>query len=200
MRLSRVLKVGLVLALVVLTGAAVEAAPFNVLWWDSTPEYGGQAPDSRRQAMSDSLTSVPGNVFNSTYVSSETPGTLATHLSNNSYDVIVFDATSANQKFNAADITAIRAHYSAGNRNLLLDGTLYIRNIVFGSTTNYPGPNGATGNLTVNEVHQLANRGGGIMIGTDHTGFQVDANQALNAILPNASFSGFTIPSTDGVE
>ena len=39
----------------VLSGTVL-AAPVNVLWWDSTPEYGGQAPDALRQQMSDYLT------------------------------------------------------------------------------------------------------------------------------------------------
>jgi hypothetical protein len=176
------------------------ALPFNVLWWDSTPEYGGQAPNARRQAMSDSLTSFNGGaVFNSTYVGSETPGTLATQLASNSYDVIVFDATTGSPRFSAADIAAIQAHYQNNNRNLLFDGTLYIRNINYNATTNYPGPNGGMQSLTVNEVFALASRGGGIMVGTDHNCCQTDANQVVAAILPLASFSGSTTPSTDGV-
>lgn len=175
------------------------AVPYEVLWWDSTPEYGGQAPDALRQEMSDYLDAFDGGtIFNSTYVGSETAGTLATHLASNSYDVIVFDATSFGPKFNADDLAAVQAHYD-NNSNLLLDGTLYIRNIDFNATTDFPGPNGSSGGLTANEVYQLASRGGGIMIGTDHDGYQVDANQLLGAVLPGAAFSGITNPSTDGV-
>lgn len=177
-----------------------DAAPYKVLWWDSTPEYGGQAPNALRQEMSDYLTAFGGGgVFTSTYVGSEVAGTFAAHMAANSYDVIVFDATSSSAKFNAADVAAIQAHYLNDNRNILLDGTLYIRNIVYNATTDFPGPNGAMGGLTVNEVYQLATRGGGIMIGTDHNCCQVDANQVLQSILSGASFSGETYPSTDGV-
>lgn len=150
--------------------------------------------------MSDYLTAFSGGtVFNSTYVGSETAGTLATHLASNSYDVIVFDATSSLSKFNAADIAAVQAHYANNNKNILLDGTLYIRSISYDAGSNFPGPNGGTGGLLINEVYQLAARGGGLMIGTDHSGFQTDANQILNGILPSANFSGITYPSTDGV-
>lgn len=187
------------ITLLLFAGTIAEAAPFTVLWWDSTPEYGGQAPNALRQAMSDHLTSVPGGVFSSTYVGSETLGTLATHLSSNAYDVIVFDATTAGSRFNAADIAAIQAHYAAGNKNILLDGNLYVRSINFNASSIFPGPNGATGKFTVNEVYQLATRGGGIMIGTDHNCCQTDANEALHAILAGASFSGNTEPSIDGV-
>jgi hypothetical protein len=175
------------------------ADPYKVLWWDSTPEYGFQAQDSFRKEFSDSLTAYAGgSVFNSTYVSSETAGTLASHLSSNSYDVIVFDATSQSNKFDAADITAVQSMYAAGKKNLLLDGTLYIRSISYNGTTDYPGANGSSAGLTINEVYALAKRGGGFMIGTDHNCCQVDANQILNGLIGTASFSGNTTPSTDG--
>jgi len=177
---------------------ALTAAPISVLWWDSTPEYSAQAPDAFRQEMSDYLTAFGGGgVFSSTYVGSETPGTLAAHLAANAYDVIVFDATSSGPKFNADDLLAVQNHY-LDNRNLLFDGTLYIRNIVFGATTDFPGVNGDTGRLTANEIYQLGIRGGGIMVGTDHEGFQTDADQIVGAILPGAAFTGITTPSTDG--
>lgn len=175
------------------------AADYKILWWDSTPSYGSQAPDALRQEMSDSLNSFSGgSVFSSTYVGSEIAGTLATHLASNSYDVIVFDATSGSMKFNAADIAAVQGMYSAGKDNLLLDGTLYIRSINYNASTDYPGINGSSAGLTINEVFALAKRGGGFMIGTDHNCCQVDANQILTGLVPGASFSGVTYPSTDG--
>lgn len=178
---------------------SVSANPFSVLWWDSTPSYSGQADNSLRQQMSDYLTNFNGGgVFNSTYIGSETAGTLAGHLASNTYDVIVFDATSNSSKFNAADLLAVQNHY-ATKSNLMLDGSLYIRSISYNAATDFPGPNGALGGLTVNQVHQLAVRGGGIMIGTDHNCCQVDANQILSSVIGGASFSGYTIPSTDGV-
>lgn len=180
------------------TVSAAQAAQFNVLWWDSTPDYGGQAANPLRQEMSDYLTTFNGGtLFQSTYVGSETPGTLATHLGANTYDVIVFDATSDSAKFNAADLSAVQSFYQTRS-NVLLDGTLYIRNIDYSASTNFPGLNGALGIFTANEVKALATRGGGIMVGTDHTGYQVDANQILGAVIPGAAFSGFTTPSTDG--
>jgi len=186
-------------SLLVISSVQANAVPYNVLWWDSTPTYGGQAPDSLRKEMSDYLTAYNGgSVFNSTYVSSETAGTLAALLATNSYSVIIFDSTSSTQKFNAADLLAIQNHYSTKS-NLLLDGDLYVRSINYNATSDFPGINNSTGSLTLNEVHQLAVRGGGIMIGTDHQGYQVDANQALTSVIPTATFSGITYPSTDGV-
>ena len=184
--------------LVLAAGTALTAAPFRVLWWDSTPDWGGQAPDSFRQEMSDYVSAYGGgSLFASTYVGSETPGTLAAQLAAHTYDVIVFDATSSSSKFNAADVSAVQDFYKT-NSNLLFDGSLYIRNITFNSLTEFPGPNNDLGDLTVNEVFQLGSRGGGIMVGTDHNCCQVDANQIVQAVLPGASFSGITVPSTDG--
>jgi len=183
----------------VLFVAVGNASAASVLWWDSTPEYGGQGADSLRQAMSDYLDTYDGGgVFDSTYVSSEVQGTLATQLASNTYDVIVFDATSGSNKFNADDLTAVQNHY-ASKSNVLLDGNLYVRSINFNASTIFPGINDSTGALTVNQVNQLAVRGGGIMIGTDHNCCQTDANQILDAIIPGAAFSGNTSPSTDGV-
>lgn len=186
-------------AMLALTGTA-SAAPYNVLWWDSTQDYGGQNAPALRQEMSDFLTNFSGGtVFSSTYVRSRVGGALATQLSSVAYDVVVFDSTSTSTPFNAADRTAIRNFYSAGNRNLLLDGSLYIRSINFNADTDFPGPGGGMGVLTVNEVFELAKRGGGIMIGTDHNCCQVDANDILNTLVPGAAFFGIEGPSTDGV-
>lgn len=190
-------------ALLVFTSIAlstpVSAAPFDVLWWDSTPSYGGQASDSFRQEMSDYVSDFDnGSTFNSTYSSSETAGTLSTHLSSRAYDVIVFDATSAVTKFDSADTQAIQNHYIT-KPNLMFDGSLYIRNIALSPETDFPGPGSAMGGLLINQIFQLASRGGGLMVGTDHNCCQTDANQVVQSVLPDASFSGFTIPSTDGV-
>lgn len=189
----------LVSSTVALFGTTANAAPFDILWWDSTPEYGSQAADPLRKEMSDYLSAYDsGSTFNSTYVGSETQGTLSTHLGSNSYDVIVFDATSSTQKFNSADTLAVQNHYTTKS-NLMLDGSLYIRNISFSADTDFPGPGGGMGGFLINQMYQLATRGGGIMVGTDHNCCQVDANQVVQAVLPNAQFSGITNPSTDGV-
>lgn len=170
---------------------------YEVLWWDCTPEYGGQAPDALREAMAVYVDAFGGGtVFSTTFVASEIPGDLAIHLASNSYDVIIFDATGGNT-FDANDLAAVTAHY-LNHPNLLLDGILYIRSIVFNSTTNFPGLNGSSGGFTVNEVWQLADRGGGVMIGTDHNCCQGAANAVLGTLVPGALFSGLTTPSLDG--
>jgi len=188
-----------VVAVALASASPAFSATYDVLWWDATSTWGGQAPDAFRQEMSDSLTAFNGgSVFSSTYVSSETPGTLATHLGSNSYDVIVFDVTPGGSTFNAADLTAVQAMYSGGKNNLLLDGSLYIRSINYNATTDYPGVNGSSAALTINEVFALARRGGGIMIGTDHNCCQSSANFMLGGLVPGAAFSGVSAPTTSG--
>jgi cysteine-rich repeat protein len=188
------------LGLVVMGGVAA-AAPAKVLWWDITEEFGGQAPNALRQAMADHLETIDGGAaFDATYVDATTPGQLAAHLAANSYDVIVFDATrfdSTPSTLDAGDLAAVKTFYDT-HPNVLLDGVLYIRSIVFNATTVYPGPNGAMGGFTANEVHQLATRGGGVMIGTDHDCCQLEPNKILQAMIPSAGFSGNTSPSVDG--
>jgi len=192
--------IGLAVAFIAASPVTATASTFDILWWDSTPEYSGQAPNALREEMSDYLTNFDsGNLFSSTYVGSETVGTLATHLGSNTYDVIVFDATSSSAKFNGSDLDAVKSHYSSGKKNLMFDGNLYVRNITGFSTANFPGVNGSTGGYTVNQVFALANAGGGVLVGTDHNCCQTDANQIVDAILPGAGFSGVTSPSTDGV-
>ena len=172
------------------------AEPFKILWFDATPEYGGQAPNAYRQEMADSLTATPGNVLAATYVDGQTAGSLTSALAADSYDVVVIDATGST--FNAADIAALQAFYAAGNKNLLLDGSLYIRNINYSAQTDYPGPSSAMDNFTRNEVHQIATRGGGIFFGTDHNCCQGGINQLLDSLLPGAGFSGIAAPNTSG--
>ncbi|MBC6476496.1 MAG: hypothetical protein GDA56_00495 [Hormoscilla sp. GM7CHS1pb] len=178
--------------------AKAEAA--SLLWWDSSVWHGGQLADPFRQEMPDFLNEFDGgDLFNTTYISSKTPGEFATHLASNSYDVIVLD--SGNNEtivFNEDDRVALQAHYS-NNSNLMLDGSLLIRSFNYAPATDFPGPNGALGGFLANQVYQLAERGGGIMIGSDHYSYQRDGNQMLSAIVPGAAFSGITNPSSDGV-
>lgn len=183
-----------------LSGTQAMAVPFNVLWWDSTESYGAQNAPELREKMPDYLSAYDsGSAFTATYVRSRTAGALATQLSTNTYDVIVFDSTSQSSPFNATDLSAVQQFYQNNNRNILLDGSLYIRSIQYNADTVFPGPGGGMGVLTLNSVYEIANRGGGVMIGTDHNCCQVDANAMLNALIPGASFSGYVAPSTDGV-
>lgn len=186
----------LVLFFGLLVGTA--QADIKVLWWDSTPTYGGQASDSLREEMCNYLSDFNGGgVFECSYVSNMTQGTFSTHMASNSYDVIVLDSTNSQSSFNSADLNALTNFYST-HPAVLLDGILYIRSINYNATTDFPGINESTGGLTVNEVFQLYTHGGGIMVGTDHTGYHVEANMLIGAMIPGASFSGCTYPSVDG--
>ena len=134
---------GAIVGLLALVGGPAHAAIINVLWWDSTQSYGAQNAPELRQEMPDYLAAYDGgSTFTATYVRSRTPGALATELANG-YDVVVFDSTSTSSPFDAADLAAIRAFYADGNRNLLLDGSLYIRSIAYNAATDFPGPGGA---------------------------------------------------------
>lgn len=190
----------LLAGILTLASSQVIAAPFNVLWWDSTQSYGAQNPAELREKMPDYLSDYDGgSTFTTTYVRSRTAGALASELAANSYDVIVFDSTSSTSPYNADDLAAVQSFYQNNNRNILLDGSLYIRSIAYDANTVFPGPNGGMGALTLNSVYEVANRGGGVMIGTDHNCCQSDANAILNGLIPGASFSGIAAPSTDGV-
>lgn len=189
-------------ATIAITPLAASASTFDILWWDATPEFGTQAPDALRKEMSDYLDAFDGgSVFNSSYVSSLTPGSLATHLGSNSYDVVIIDSTDGfgTGTFNSADQTAVQNMYAAGKDALGFDGNLYVRNINFVPESDFPGPGGAMGGFTVNSVFALAEAGGGLLFGTDHDCCQGSVNFLLQSILPGAAFSGSTTPSTDGV-
>lgn len=178
---------------------AAHAVPISVLWWDATPTWGNQAPDTRREAMADYLTSYDGGgFFDATYVSASGSGQLATHLASNSYDVIVLDDTSSGIQYDGSDVDALKTHYAAGKDELMLDGSLYIRNIAYSAETDFPGPNGAMGGMLVNQIAALGQNGGGIMMGNDHDCCQDSLNYVLEELLPGAGFSGLTNPSTDG--
>jgi hypothetical protein len=79
-------------------------------------------------------------LFNSVYVSSEPSGTLAPYLADNeAFDVIILDDTDGGRipNFDVDDLAALRDFYETKS-NLVLDGTLYIRNINFNSFTDFP--------------------------------------------------------------
>ncbi|MEM9552104.1 MAG: hypothetical protein AAGA05_13075 [Pseudomonadota bacterium] len=188
------------LVLVVLTACAglAQQAPIRVLWWNANPGWPNQT-DRHRQMMADHLTAFGGGgVFVTTFVSSVRSGALAQQLGGAAFDVVVIDVTNNRSTFNAADLEALKGHYASGNRAIMLDGSLWIRSGSHNPTTNFPGKNGATGALLVNQIRALADAGGGTLIGTDHNSYQVGANAALAALIPGARFTGYTKPSTDG--
>ena len=179
------------------------AASFSVLWWDTTTHP--SAPSPVRKEMSDFLdtfTADGEDLFESTYMFDRTPGALATHLASHTYDVIILDTDYVLRDtifpFEVTDGEALKQHYN-NKSNLLLDGSLLIRSMNSSPLLDFPGPNNTFGNLTANQVYELAKRGGGILIGTDDAGHQPDANFMLKSLLPGAEFGGRTNPSTDGV-
>lgn len=171
----------------------------RVLWFNAMPDMGTSVRSSHRKKMADYLTSYRnGAAFNVTYTRSTRGGAMAVALNNAPYDIVVLDMGNDRVRMNGADATSLQHFYASGHDNLMLDGTFSIRNITHNQRTRFPGENGAIGGLLVNQIAALAERGGGILIGTDHDNWQLNANKALAALIPGASFSGVTNPSTDG--
>ncbi|MEM6824590.1 MAG: hypothetical protein AAF566_05725 [Pseudomonadota bacterium] len=184
------------LALLACVGPALAwEAPIRVLWHDGNFESNAQRAHHRR-AITDYLDAYEGGLFNVTLVASRRQGALAEHLQGNPFDIVVIDTTERRSIFSQEDLAALQGHYAEGKRALMLDGSLWIRNTI---RTEFPGKNGSSGDLMVNQLLALADAGGGTLIGTDHDKYQVAANVALKALLPNAQFTGKTVPSTDGV-
>ena len=179
--------------------ASAQERTFSVLWWNANPDEPGIKVGSHRKAMATYLNAIDdGRLFNVRYAVHRRRGDLSAALAEQEYDVLVLDATEARTRFDSQDLAALKQMYASGRDAIMLDGTLNIRNVNYNATTQFPGENNATGGLLVNQVASLAQRGGGILIGSDHDMFQASANAALTALVPGARFSGLTDPSTDG--
>ncbi|MDJ1177096.1 PEP-CTERM sorting domain-containing protein [Roseofilum capinflatum] len=185
--------------------AKANAAQFSVLWWDTTASQTGINIEHRQEISSFLDDFDGGDLFDTTYIFHPTSGGLEAHLASKSYDVVVLDSFynppySPDFPFDLADREALKQHYTQKS-NLMLDGSLAIRSLGSYPQADFPGPNNALGNFTVNQVYALATRGGGILMGTDHYTVQEDVNYMLDGLFPDqpAKFSGSTIPSTDGI-
>lgn len=171
----------------------------RVLWFNAMPDYGSEVSTRHRQSMADYLDQYDGGqLFDVTYTRNLKGGGLAAALQGGQYDILILDTANRRQRMNAQDFQALQQFYQSGRRALMLDGSFAIRNINHNPTTRFPGRNGSSAGILVNQLAALAQRGGGILIGTDHNIWQVNANAALGALLPGAQFKGTTNPSTDG--
>jgi hypothetical protein len=187
------------LGLLMLLAASSAGAQTRVLWWDGSPTYDGATNSRDRQALASYIDAFGGgSLYDVTFRSTTRSGELSQTLAGQAFDILVLDVTTTARNFTSADLDALRRHYQSGKRALMLDGTLWIRNTRPGPMTVFPGPNGASAALLMNQIRALENAGGGILIGTDHLEYQAGANQLLAAILPEARFSGRTDPSRDG--
>lgn len=181
------------------TISTAQARAFEILWWNANPDEPRFKVGRHRETMANYLDTFQGGaLFNVTYGVHRRGGDLANVLGGRGFDVVILDATETRSRFNGADLEALKALYAAGRSNIMLDGTLNIRYVDFNHLTDFPGVNGSSAGLLVNQVAALARRGGGFLIGTDHDRFQVSANAAATALVPGARFSGTTNPSTDG--
>ncbi|MDJ0993777.1 MAG: hypothetical protein QNI90_09405 [Dinoroseobacter sp.] len=182
-------------------GGRLSAEPINVLFFNGSYEH-RTYPSALRQAMSDWLSGAKnGTAFRSIYVRSERQGALASALMENpNTDVLILDLTSRRSAIGDGDREALRGFYSAGNNAIMLDGSFGIRSMRVSGVpqVKFPGAENSSAALLANQVASIAKAGGGVLIGTDHSGWQVGANAALRGLLPDAQFRGTTNPSTDG--
>lgn len=171
----------------------------RVLWFSAMPDMGPEVVSSHRETMARYADEFQnGQAFNVTYTRKLQGGGLASELQTGQYDIVVLDMANRRNRMNGDDIYALQQFYAGGRSALILDGSFAIRNITHNPATKFPGVNGSSAGLLINELAALAERGGGILIGTDHNIWQPTANAAVNALVPGAQFSGTTNPSTDG--
>lgn len=191
----------LFVGVLLLAGGRLNAEPINILFFNGSYEH-RSFTSALRQEMSGWLNSVKnGTAFRSTYVRSERRGALASALGDNpGTEVLILDLTSRGSAIGDADREALRQFYAAGRTAIMLDGSFGIRSMRVNGVpqVRFPGAEDSSAALLANQVTAIAKAGGGVLIGTDHSGWQVGANAALRGLLPDASFSGTTNPSTDG--
>lgn len=174
-------------------------APLRVLWWNGTADLPPEFFSHLREDMSEFLDAYGGGgVFDAVYRMDTRQGAFAAFMAGQDFDVIVLDLAAQRPTFNGADKDALRAFYASGHRAIMMDGTLTIRSMPFSSLTQFPGANGSSAGLLVNQILAVGAAGGGVMVGTDHDVFQTAANDAIAALVPGLRFSGRTNPSTDG--
>lgn len=189
--------------LMIASGAlAQHASPLQfsrVLWFSSIPDLGPEVSSRHRKEMADYLDQYQGGqLFDVTYVRNLGGGGLASALAAGQYNIVILDMANRRKRMNGQDAQALQQFYQRGHQAIMLDGSFAIRNVNHNPTTDFPGRNGSSAGILVNQISALAERGGGVLIGTDHNIWQVNANAALAALVPGAKFKGTTNPSTDG--
>ena len=195
----RVLPIIAFAALLVLSAAAASAQPMRVLWWDVSLNEPRNKPENRRTMARYIDRYAGGARYDVDYQFSPSRGALARHLAAQPpYKMIVITAANNNRVFNRSDLDALQRFYAGSSGVLMLDGTLGIRNSDVQKRTQWPGVNRSSANMLLNQFEAMREKGGGLLIGTDHGRFQASANQALRAIVPRARFSEITNPSRDG--
>ncbi len=180
-------------------GVVAQGQPVRVLWWNGTPDEAPKMYARDRETIARYIDDFSGGqVFSVTFRTSLQGGDLANELQRALYDIIILDVITRRVFLNSADIEAVKAFYASGKSGLMLDGSLWIRNLRRHRTTAFPGVNGSVAGLMMNQLFILAEAGGGVFLGADHNVYQRGANSVLQALVPGAKFSGSTDPSTDG--
>lgn len=200
--MSLITRIVLVVFCVVVSSVAPAAAQHQakkVLWFNGMPDFKPEVVNRHRQDMARYVGKFrDGKAFEVTFKRRLRGGGLAAELNAAQYDVVVLDLANRRVRLNAADVKALQNFYASGRDKLMLDGSFAIRNIRHNPTTKFPGVNGSSGSLLINQIYALADNGGGVLIGTDHNDWQSNANKALQGLVPQARFRGTTNPSTDG--
>ncbi|MBV1926897.1 MAG: hypothetical protein KUG62_07045 [Rhodobacteraceae bacterium] len=180
------------------TAGSAAAELTRVLWWSASVIEAKVQPEDREKLARFLNDYDGGKVYSAVFRHSQRKGEFAAHMQSANYDLIIVDATTRNKHFNQKDLDAFRKFYLTSSRALMFDGTLWIRNTRYSDLTIFPGQNNNSAALLINQIEALRKAGGGLLVGTDHRQYQASANQVVQAILPGASFSGTTNPSTDG--
>ncbi len=193
----------MILAFVMLVADAApgfaQKDPRRVLWFSAMPDVGREFTTGHRKKMADYVNNYAGGTaFNVTYRRNTSRGGLSKELSAGQFDILILDMTGKANPMGPADVASLQQFYGSGRRALMLDGSFAIRNLTHNPTTKFPGVNGSSAGLLMNQIYALSEQGGGILIGTDHDIWQPMANAALRALVPNATFRGTTNPSTNG--
>ncbi|WP_425092555.1 hypothetical protein [Tropicimonas sp. S265A] len=179
----------------------VAAEPIRVLFVNGTQDS-GVSRNSLRQEMSDWLNSAENDgAFASTFVRFRGRGALASALeAHPQTEVLILDLANTVSQVSQSDIQALQQYYAGGKRVVMMDASFGIRSLRISGTpeVDFPGAENSSGALLANQIKAIHDAGGGTLIGTDHDVWQVPANAAARALLPDARFRGTTNPSTDG--
>ncbi|WP_017716404.1 hypothetical protein [Kamptonema formosum] len=157
----------------------------NILYLNSTRGLGTANYGNYRSVIANTLDNYQGgSLFDVDFIQTQVAGDLAFWLNSKPvgyYNQIWFDTTIYKTSvLNATDLAALNTWAANKQPEFILDSSFFFRNKLNNSLTL-----SATA-ATIAEALALKDKGGGILIGTDHNDFAYTANQ----ILTNFGFDG----------
>ena len=127
----------------------------RILWYNAMPDYGSEVTTRHRQQMAEYLDQYDGGqLYDVTYTRNLRGGSLAEALRGAQYDILILDMANRRQRMNVADVQALQAVLSVRHQSLMLDGSFAIRNINHNPTTRFPGRNGSSAGILVNQIRR----------------------------------------------